>query len=344
MRRPLVLLLAALLLVVLLSAPAAADTRVGGTVVIGPDETVGDISATGATVVVQGTVDGDLHAYGGDVRVVEGAEVTGIVRVYAGTVTIDGAVGENALANAGGVTVGEAATVDRSVGAVGGDVSLAGRVGGDATVLAGTVTLAETGSVEGDLTHRGTLDDEGGSVDGVTQGMGDLALLPPLGLLTTVLEVLLFVGTLLLGTALLAVAPRFADTAARTARVEPLRTAAVGLAVTVAVCLAVGLLALTVVGLPLAVAGLALGAVLAWVAAVYGRYAVGDWVLSYAGVEHRPLALLVGVVGVALVGLLPYVGPGVQAAVFLLGVGVLALGLRRLYGLVSRNRGGLADI
>jgi cytoskeletal protein CcmA (bactofilin family) len=343
MRRTFALLVALVVGVALLPGIAAADTRVGGTVVVDGQQT-GDVSATGGTVVVTGTIDGDLRAYGGDITIAEGAEVTGIVRAYGGDVTVNGSVGGNALAYAGSVTLGSDGNVDRSFGAIAGDVTIVGRVGGDANVFAGTITIAETAVVDGGLTYQGELLDEGGTIEGVVQGTSDLALVPPLDPLLAVFGVFIFFGDLLLGAVLVYAAPKFADAAALTAQSEPFRTAGAGLTAALGVGIAITLLAVTLVGLPLAVALLLLAIVLAWVAAVYGRYAVGAWALSYTDYDSRYLAVVVGVVAVTVLGFLPYVGTLLRAVVFLLGAGVVALGARRLYELVSRNRGGLAEI
>lgn len=337
--------LGCVLVLAVLPGVAAAETLVGGTVTVAEDEELaGDVSATGATVVVRGTVDGDLRAYGRDVRIAEGAEVTGILRVYGGDVRVDGAVGGNALIYGGEVTLGETGSVDRSFGAVADDVTIAGTVGGDANVLARSVTLAESGAVAGGLTYQGELVDEGGTVDGATLRTQDLALVPPLGPLLAAASLLLFLANLLLGAFLLYAAPRFADEATRTAVGDPVRTGATGLAAVVGVVVAAGLLAVTVIGLPVAVALLLVGVVLAWVASVYGRFVLGHWLLASLGVDDRYLGLLAGVVLVALLGLVPYVGVAVRAGVFLLGAGVVALGGRRIHGAVARDRGGLAGM
>lgn len=323
---------------------AAADNRVGGTVVVEAGETVDDVTAVGGTVVVEGTVDGDLSAYGGNVRIAESGEVTGIVRAYGGGVRIDGRVGGNVLAYGGSVTLGESGAVDRTFGAVGGGVTVDGTVGDDANVFARTVTLGPTATVEGDLTYEGSLEGDETAVEGVVQRTRDLALLPPVGATLAALSFFMFFANLLLGAVLLYAGPRFADSAYRTSVAEPLRTGGAGLAAVLAVGLTAALLSMTVVGIPLAVALLLLAVVGAWVAAVYGRYVVGEWLLSYTDLDNPYLALVVGAVVVAVVGLVPYLGSVLQTVVFLFGAGVVALGLLQLYDLVSGSRSGLADI
>ncbi len=344
MRRTLPLLLAAVVVLTLFTGVAAADTRAGGTVVIEEGETVNGLSATAGTIVVEGTVNGDLRAYGGEVVIADSGTVTGIVRVYAGTVHIEGTAEDTVLVYGGSVTVGETGYVDNSFGAVAGDVTIAGELGSDANVFAGEINLERTATIDGDLTYEGELNDRGGSVGGVTQRTQELALFPPLGPLSIIFSIFMFFANLLLGAILLYVGPRFADAAYETCATEPLRTAGAGLAAVGGIALAIFLFAITIIGLPIAVALLLVTIVLAWLAAIYGRYVVGQWLLSYTSRESRYLALFVGVVLIGLLGLIPYLGFVVRAVVFLLGAGIVALACRRLYELVAENRGGLTNI
>lgn len=326
--------------------PASGDgpgARMGGTVVVGVDETVeGDLTAFGGTVVVRGTVDGDVEAHAGTVVVTEGGHVEGKLRAYAGSVRIAGTVGRSALSYAGSVTLDEGGEVRGTFGAFAEDVTIAGTVRGDANVAAGSVTLAETGTVRGDLNYDGSLADEGGHVGGATRASGDLALAPSIPFLGPLLSVYLLLADLLLGALLLAAFPRFSWDAATTAASEPLRTGAAGLAALVAVPLALVVVAITVVGIPLALAGLAVFLVGVWVATVYGRFALGSWLLSYTDVDNRWAALALGLALVAVIVRLPvpYLGSLVRLAVLLLGAGVLVLGLHAVYEMVRDDPAG----
>ena len=270
--------------------------------------------------------------------------MTGIVRAYGGNVQINGTVGENVLIYAGSATLGEPGTVDQSFGAVAGDVTIAGTVGSDANVFASEVTLAETATVEGDLTYEGELDDRGGTVGGVTQKTQELALLPPAGPLSIIFSIFMFFASLFLGSILLYLEPQFGDAAYETVTTEPLRTAGAGVAAVGGVALAMLLFVVTIVGIPVAVALLLVTIVLAWIAAIYGRYVVGAWLLSYTSRDSRYLALFVGVLLIGLLGIIPYLGFLVRAVVFLLGAGIVALAVLRLYDVVIESRGGLSNI
>jgi len=344
MRSLLILVVCLVTVLSVCTGVAAAESRTGQTIVVDEGETVNGLSATGGTIIVRGTVDGDLRAYGSNIRIAESGEVTGIVRAYGGTVQIDGMVKGNALAYGGSVTLGETGSVSRSFGAVAGSVTLAGTIGRDANVFAGRITLADTATIQGSLTYQGALIDEGGTVNQATQQVRELALAPPSGPLSILLTALLLLADLLLGAILLYAGPSFAATAAETATTDPLLTVTAG----AAGCLIVGGLSLlfvvTIIGIPLAVGLLAVGLVLAWVATIYGRYIVGAWLLSVVDADNRYLALLIGVGLVALLSLVPFLGPAVRAGVFLVGAGIIVLTTRRLYDLVTTSRGGLTSI
>ena len=341
--RTLTVVLAGLLLVATAVAVGATtlDTRVGGNITVAADDRLEEtVTATGGRVIVNGTVDGDLHAYGGNVRITESGEVTGIVRAYGGSISIAGAVGESALGYGGTVRLAESGTVDGSYGAVASTAVVAGTVDQDVNAVGGTVRLADTAEVGGNVVYRGTLEDRGGTVGGQRKAAKELSLLPPLALIGSVAEVLLVLSTFALGTSLLYVTPAFADEAVRMIRTTPLRTGVIGALAVAGTTGAIGLTAVTIVGLPLAVAALLIALVLAWVALTYGQYVIGHLVLSRVDVTNRYFALVSGVLGVSLLGLLPYIGPVIETVVFLLGAGVLASGIGRLASMTRTRRGG----
>jgi cytoskeletal protein CcmA (bactofilin family) len=338
------LLLAVLLVLAAVPAPVAADSRTGGRVVVEAGETVDGLTATGGVVVVRGTVDGDLQAYGGRVVVAEGGEVTGRLRASAGVVVVDGTVGGTTLAYGGRVHVGESARLERSLGGAAGVVRVDGLVLGDVTVAAGTVTLGSSADVRGDLNYDGNLVDEGATVRGTTRGVGDLALLPSVPIPGVVLSGYWFVANAALGALVLLLFPRFAWAAANTIAVEPLRTTGTGLVALLGGSLAVVLAALTVVGIPLALVGAAVLFAACWAGAVLGRFAVGSWLLSFVDHDGKWASLVVGLLVVGVLVRLPVVGQGFRAAVLLAGLGTVALGLRAAYDVLREHPGGLTSL
>ncbi len=319
-----------LAVVVLAVGPAVAagagpaDSRVAGSVVVAEDETVEELSAVGGQVVIEGTVTGDVSAVGGEVRV-EGT-VEGDVSTAAGSVVISGDVGGEVASGAGSVTITEAGSVDGGLSAGAGAVTIDGAVGGDVAIGADTIALGEEASVAGNLAYAGTLS---GNTDAVA---GEIDQETPVAPDVGPLAEWLFVGYALvlnfvLGALLLFFFPRFSDGVAGRVANAPIRTVLVGLGVLLGIPLVLVLLLLTVVGIPLSVVGAVLFGALIWVGIVYGRFAVAAWLLGLASVHNRWLALVVGLVGGALLTQVPFVGQPLNLLIFLLGLGALARGL-----------------
>ncbi len=329
------LALALLVALGLLPGVAAADQRAGGTVVVGPNESVNSLTATGGTVVVRGTVTGDVDAYAGSVVVAEGGAVEGTLSAYAGSLRVEGTVGGNVVAYAGSVAVGPAGTVRGSLGAAAGEVTVAGTVGGDLTAAAALVTLTSTAAVGADVNYDGRLEREpGATVDGTVRSATDLGLGPPAPALPPgTFLVYGVLSNLLVGAILIRGVGDFSVSVAENAVLDAPASLLWGGAALVAAPLAVLALAVTVVGLPVAAAvALALPA-LGWVGAALGRFALGAWLVSFADVEQPATGLVVGVVLVALLGRLPSVlGPAVRLSVLTLGVGAAVVELRARLG------------
>jgi len=312
-----------------LSGVAAAEERTGGTVVVEAGETVGeDLQAVGGTVIVRGTVDGDLQAFAGTVVLEESGTVTGNVQGAAGSITIAGTVGENLEIAGGSIDVTESATIGGDVDTGAGSFSLDGRVDGTVRVGAGSILLGSTASVGGDFVYDGELDRaDGATVDGEIREDSSISGAEFQGL-TGVAEWLFTAYSLALtfvfGAIVLLLAPGVAAAAGLDSREQPARTAGAGLVALVAGPALFVALLLTVVGIPLALLWLFVYALLLLVGFVLGEYAVGAWLLSLADYENRWLALLVGVLAVFALGRIPFVGGIVEFVVLLLGLGALA--------------------
>ncbi|WP_210424126.1 bactofilin family protein [Halorussus ruber] len=218
---------------------------------------------------------------------------------------------------AGGTVVGaEGETITGGLEAFGGTVVVYGTVGGDLT-YDGKLSLAEGATVSGAVTRDNL-------------GTGPVVFERPLAG-SGAFDLYGFVVSLAAAAALLVVFPRFSRGVATRATESPLRTGGVGLLALVAVPVALVLLAITIVGIPLSVIGAVLFGLAAWAGALYGRFAVGSWLAELADVNNQWVALVAGFVAVALVVRVPILGGLVDLAVFLLGLGALALSLRSAY-------------
>lgn len=327
------LLVAVLVVLSVVPGTVAAEQRMGGTVVVTDGETVDGLSAVAGTVVVRGTIEGDLEGVAGTIVVAETGVVTGDLAASAGSVRVDGTVEGRVESGAGSFTLGETGVVAGSVDVGAGAVRLDGTVRGDVTAGADRVVLGPAARLEGDLTvGRGTtlVEREGSSVAGTVDrtrmgGATGVAIDRGTDWLLTAWG---FAANLLLGAVLLVAFPRFTGRVAAAVADRPARTGGVGLVTLVGIPLVLVLLVLTIVGIPLAVVlGVPLLVVGGWVALVYGRFAVAAWALGHLGYRSRWAALVAGVVGLGLGGLVPYVGGLVDAVVFVLGLGAVALTL-----------------
>lgn len=335
MRRTVPALVAVLLIVAALPGLAAAESRSGGVVTVGPDETIdGDLEAFGGTVVVEGTVTGDVEAFGG--TVVIAGSVGGNVEAFGGTVEIDGTVDGDVEAAGGTVTITDDARVGGSLGAGASTVTIDGTIAEDAEVGGERITLGPNAEIGGDLTYDGQLDRaDGATVDGAvsrTQNVDAGPDGPGFSLPSGTFTVYGALVNLLAGAVLLVAFPRFSTTVADGVTDDPIRSGAFGLLALVGIPIVLVLLLVTIVGIPLSIAGVVAYAVLVWAGAIYGRYAAGRWVLAQADRDGRWLALLLGVLGVALLKLVPILGDLVEAVVVLAGLGALVIALRGRYG------------
>lgn len=307
-QRSLALFLAVTVALAVVPGAAAADTRAGGTVVVAEGETVDGLTAFGGTVVVYGTVSGDVTAVGG-------------------TVVVYGTVAGDVTAVGGTVEVDEGGVVQSSLTAAAGAVTIAGTVEGDVTAGADTITLADTAHIGGTLTYDGELVTAPGATvaGGVTQGSLGIGPLPPIPDWVGALSGL--VSTLVVGALLLAVLPGFTDRVADAAVTAPGRSALSGLGFLVGVPVALIVVAFTIVGIPVTILGFLAYAAAVTVGYVAGNYALGRYALSIRDAENRWLALVVGVLLVAALDLVPFLGGLVRFAVLLLGVGALVRAL-----------------
>lgn len=343
-RRTAVIAVVVLLLVVPLGSTVAAAQSFGedvGTLVVEEGQTVDEIDRVAGMIVVRGTVTGDLSGVAGSIRITETGQVDGNVNATAGSMVVAGNVDGNVRAGAGSFDMLNTGRVGGNLDVGAGYLRVDGTVDGDVRAAGGSVVLDSNANVDGefrydaeDFTQSPRAVVEGGVIHDPKLGMdteeGSESFLPPW--FGTVYSV---GASLLLGIVLLGIFPRFSTVVSLRIIEDPLPTGGVGLLTLIGVPIALLLVAMTIIGIPLALTGMGLFVLGIWAALVYGKYAVGRWVIGFVDRDNRWLALVVGVVGFAILGLIPVVGGLLDFVVLLLGLGALTLGLRDLY----RKRG-----
>jgi len=345
-RRGLVAILVAVLLLSTVTGVAAAQSVQGAsaTVVVEEGRTVSNVDALAGSIVIRGTVTGDVSGAAGTIHVAEDGRVEGSVSGAAGDVRIDGSVGGDVIAGSGHVRVTETATIGGDV-AVGAEyVRIDGRVDGDVRVGAERIVLGPNANIGGEFRYTAaefTRDPAATVAGGVAEdtdlrdGGGPFRLPNWVGWGYGLL------ANLLLGAILLVLFPAFSARLAGRVSDEPAKTGGVGLLALVGGPILLTLVAITIIGIPLAVLGAIAFGLAIWVGVVYGQYAVGAWVLRRAGRDDRWLALVAGLVGFAVLDLIPVLGGLFVFGALLLGLGALALELRDSFR--TRRRSGPRD-
>ncbi|KAB1196537.1 MULTISPECIES: polymer-forming cytoskeletal protein [Haloferax] len=314
----------------------------GGAIVIGEGETyTGDLEATGGSVIIAGTVDGDVSVAAGSVVVTETGEVTGMLEGVAGSVTIGGTVGGDVNLAAGAILVRDTATIGGTMEAAGGEVRLDGAVVGDVRVGAETLIVGPTAQVGGAMEYDAastTIDSAATIAGGATQ-VDDLNIVGPpvFGVPVSQFEgpvipawvftVYWLLANFVVGAIIVLVAPNFARRVTGLGTKKAVRSGGVGLLLVFAIPIVLLVLLLTIIGIPLSFAGGVGFLLVLWVASIYGALVLGTWLLSLADYENRWVALFGGLFILALLDFVP-LGGVIDFVVLLVGLGAFALALR----------------
>ena len=312
------------------------------------EDASGDVMAAGRDVWFLGSVAGSYLGVGRDQSIA--GRIDGSVRSAGASVRVDADVGRNVTAAGEELEIGPDATVGGNVylagarvtlrGDVDGDVyvgagelTLEGRVGGDVRAEVGTLTVAPDAVVEGELRVRM---EEGAAprVSPAARVDGGVVQLEPRedhdGREGPFL-LLRLVGFLLAGVALVALLPATAAHAADEIRTHKAASVGYGLLALLATPLVVLALAVTVVGIPLALILAVLYALSLYVAPVVPAVWLGSEILRGRRTGARDDTALVFLAGGAVVGLallLPWVGLVARALATCLGFGAMALLIR----------------
>jgi cytoskeletal protein CcmA (bactofilin family) len=306
------------------------------------------VVAAGGSVTLSGPVSGSVLAGGGNVHV-SGA-VGRSLRAGAGTLTLGGRVATDALLAGGSVEVQRDAEVGRDLLATGGSLRVTGAVGRNAFLSGGTVIIG--GRIEGDVTveadHLTVLSSArvGGrlryrsnrpaEIQEGSQIAGGVEVMPrrvrprsafrafPFVLAWRVTEAL---WLLVIGLVLLIVAPRAVTRVSERIRRGFGYSLLTGFILVIVLPVAAVIVALTFLGIPLALLLMLLYGATLIAAQIFPAAWLGRWLLSRVarvGAEPSPyLAQIVGTVLLVLLIAVPFLGWLVRLVAVLLGVGAL---------------------
>jgi cytoskeletal protein CcmA (bactofilin family) len=353
-----------LIVLLALSLPSLAlEQRHGEFVTVTANETVDDtLLAAGNTVRVEGVVNGDLLAFGrmvevrgsvkGDLvsfakRTVVSGTVEGRIYDFSQSLDLDGELGHSLYGWMQSLQINDRAQVGEGIVAGGADISLegnvkrsatifagnadvSGTVGRDLTMAGGSLTLTDTARVGGNLRARVRRSKDVHIADGATvAGKRDIQVRVRKSRFTRPRfyfhEAVWLAGAMLVGWLGLLLFPGFFQ--ATTQRVgSGWRSLGLGLGVLAGVPVAMVVAAITLVGIPVSLMLLATYLTAIYLAKVWVGAFLGRILLKSAGTTKGDwlLGLLVGLLILAIIGFVPYLGGLVRFGVVCLGVGAFA--------------------
>jgi hypothetical protein len=309
------------------SSPWLRDSIPGDAILAGGDInfsgfTGGDYVGAGGQQDISGRVHGSLRAAGGHVTV--RATVDRNATIGGGDVVVDSStvIGHNAYLIGGNIHVNGA--VRGGLLATGGNVELNGAIGQDVEVAGGSLRLGPRAQIAGNLRYRVKGDVH---IDPAARVAGKITALPvsrgpgPFSWLWTA-------GLLLMGVVVVLLVPRFITDAALGVQRRPIRAIVVGIAVGILGLIAIVIAAITVIGLPLALLGIALYLIFGAVSEIPVAVWLGGKILHERTVLGRqgPIVnFFIGALILLVIGIVPILGGLVTLVATCIGFGAILL-------------------
>jgi cytoskeletal protein CcmA (bactofilin family) len=356
----------AVLLLVLITASSAgaADLRQGDTVVIASGDVInddlyvaasllvingtvnGDILWAGQTINVNGTVNGSITAIGMNINI--DGDVSKSVRAAGSSVNVRGRIGGDLMVAGSTVDLTNKATIgrdlafaaskitvdsmiDRSIKGNGGDATLSDSVGSDVDITVNNLTIASSAQIRGDLIYtskNAATIQSGALIAGTTTHKLAQSHItpswPPLGAWGSVIA---FFMALLTGIVLIAIAPKRAKLVAAAIKNKPLPTLGWGALIFIVTPIAAVIVCITIIGIPVGLAGLVLYGIALYVSQVVVGLFIGSLILGRSNkIENRGIligAFAIGLIILTLVNLIPYLGAPLFLATAIFGLGAM---------------------
>jgi len=371
----LAMMFASLGLIGAFSSPVSAtEFRKGDTVEVKKSETVeGDIFMSGQNLRVAGTVDGDVYAFGQQVDVsghilgdlicfaqsarVSG-QVDGNIRSFTNNITVSGEVERNVTAFGEVLNLDSNGKIGRSMTVFGQSIAVDGKVGHDFLGFFAQATIS--GMIGGSLVGKGESLSITGSaeIDGKTSFEGDkqpnvssdAKLASPLeykkmehksaerGLRYHIWSIIWGAAYILFGLVLFGVMPKFANEVVDAA--ENIGASfGLGVLVLPGVFIAAFISCILIVGMFVGISALLLWGIAMLSSEIVVGALIGRWIMGRTG-DFWPMIgrMAVGIILLTVVTHIPWIGPWARLAVFLWGMGAIALGLyRRLQPVLAPN-------
>lgn len=267
-----------------------------GTIIDVADDISGDVYAAGQSVTVSGNVSGDVIAAAQTINIT--GTVDGNVRLTGQSIALSGQVTRSGTLFAADVTVTDTGSFGGDIVGAASTMNIAGEV--TRNVLVGVDRLTISGPIGGDVTYTSNNDAEisNGAVTGSVEHIeapepADTEPSPGAAFIGWILGLLYALVALSIITVLAGLLiPRVLHRVTEHLIPSPWKALLVGLVAAFVVPLALLLLLVTIIGAPLALAGMVVWLVLTLATFVYGAYYIGRLVLR--GSRQPVVTALVG--------------------------------------------------
>lgn len=307
----------------------------GGNVLITKDVSE-DIAAVGGSVTILGSSKGDARIAGGNVLI--SGNIGGDLVVAGGTVVISSGVtvGKDLIVTGGTVTINGAVVGNATI--AGGEVRINNAVGGNVKANVGKLVLGDSANIKGTLEYKAhTSTDLEKSATAVVAGETifketkrvtsdetDKGLMALFGILAFIG----FVSTIVLALAAFFAFKKFSHDVVRSSIAEPLPLILKGFVVLVTVPVAIVILLITLFGAPIALLALLAYILLICVSGIYSGIITGAWlskkVFKSGEIKITWKNIISGVVVLALIKAIPFVGWIIGFVIFLAALGSIS--------------------
>jgi cytoskeletal protein CcmA (bactofilin family) len=317
----------------------------------------GDLIVFGDVVIISGTVEGDVIAFARRVEV--SGTVGGSLFGAAAILNVSGRVGRNMLGAGSNVNLGQSANIGgntitagaesviegkthRDLVSAGGMLDLRGEIGRNVHFAGGQLALGGSSRVGGNLGARVGKEEnvkvaEGAVIAGKKNITLNRATPRPSRYLSVsyyVWQIVRIVAAFVTGLILFKLFPALVPTRVHSG-MDWLKAGGIGFIALVTVPVAFIILAVTIIGLPVALLSLAL-----WGAGIYlSKIVVAEFVGRSILKTRSAISLLAGLVLVVVAVNLPWIGGLINFLLILLGLGALAVSIYR-----ARSQEGFAEV
>jgi len=295
---------------VLIDTPVDDDIFAAGSV-MNINAPVKSITAVGGTININEPVKGDVFVAGGQIHV--NSDVGGKLVVAGGNVLIGGNVGTNLVAAGAQVDILPGKIINQDALIAGKRVTNAGKINGSLTVSSNL--FSNTGSARKVVYKK--------VEDRKEERNENREMFNAFGLLT-------MLGYFVLGLILVRYLPGLFIAVDREVRDSPVLKMLIGFVLIIASFIAILLVALTIVGLPIALISALLFAAALMLTGIFMSYSLGKWIGERLKLKYGVLALfVVGFVVLNILFMLPFVGGLISTVSMSLGFAAFLYAARR---------------